>query len=181
MPPFYERDASPRLECPEDWTYPPDIISPTYYKLFFKWRWFRFNGLLLDAVEIIVSPDATLLALLFSSPWCRLGDGWKDLKWFETTLGTLFPLRSFYTLLFRYALTLLLLRSKRERFCLYYYWYGTFWAAYWFAICLFTDIAWLGLGSYLEELVLWFYIKYWFLRAVGRFVELVFGGPTCKV
>jgi len=62
-----------------------------------------FIGLLLEAVEIIVSPDATLLARFYSSICCplpRLGDGKYDLYPVATpccrVLGRILPFLSLY-------------------------------------------------------------------------------------
>jgi len=58
-----------------------------------------FIGLLLEAVEIIVSPDATLLARFYSSICCplpRLGDGKYDLYPVYKVLGRILPFLSLY-------------------------------------------------------------------------------------
>ena len=57
---------------------------------------FLFIGLLLDAVEIIVSPEATLFALFCSSARPLLGDGMRDLLfcWLMIELGSWWPFLS---------------------------------------------------------------------------------------
>ena len=73
----------------------PGMNSPLACKFFFIAKFF-FIGLLLEAVEMIVSPEATLLALFCSSTRCRFGDGMYALALFAKVEGSKLPFLSYF-------------------------------------------------------------------------------------